>query len=95
MTGWTAQGGAVCPHAAALPAPSGPADTCPDCLRDGGRWVHLRRCLTCGAVGCCDSSPARHAAAHRRATGHPVVASAEPGERWAWCEPDQALLLPG
>jgi hypothetical protein len=96
VTGWTAQDGARCDHAAALPAPSGlPADACPDCLRVGGRWVHLRRCLDCGHVGCCDSSPLRHATAHRQATGHPVVASAEQGERWAWCSADQVLLLPG
>ena len=97
MTGWTAQGGAACGHAAALPAPSTvpqPADACADCVRVGGRWVHLRRCLTCDHVACCDSSPLRHATAHWHATGHPVAASAEPGERWAWCHPDQALLLP-
>jgi len=55
----------------------------------GGRWVHLRRCLTCDHVGCCDSSPARHASAHARTIGHPVVASAEPGEHWRWCYLDE------
>jgi Zn-finger in ubiquitin-hydrolases and other protein len=94
VTGWAVQDGAVCPHAATLPAPPGPATACTDCLRVGGRWVHLRRCLTCDHVGCCDSSPLRHAAAHWQATGHPVAASAEPGEHWAWCRADAALLLP-
>ena len=67
---------------------------CEDCLAAGGGWVHLRICLTCGHVGCCDSSPHRHAAAHFTATAHPVVASAEQRERWAWCYADSALLLP-
>ncbi|HSK26334.1 MAG TPA: UBP-type zinc finger domain-containing protein [Jiangellales bacterium] len=60
-------------------------DGCEDCLRTGGRWVHLRLCLDCGHVGCCDSSPNRHASAHARASGHSVVRSAEPGEEWRWC----------
>lgn len=58
---------------------------CEECLADGGSWVHLRTCLTCGHVGCCDSSPARHASAHFKGTGHPVVRSGEPGEKWRWC----------
>jgi hypothetical protein len=60
--------------------PSGPG--CVECDLDGGWWVHLRRCATCGHVGCCDSSPARHATAHHDATGHPVITSFEPGEDW-------------
>jgi CPA1 family monovalent cation:H+ antiporter len=67
---------------------------CEDCLREGSRWVHLRECLGCGHVGCCDSSPRRHATAHWRAVGHPLVRSFEPGEDWAWCYPDELLLLP-
>jgi uncharacterized UBP type Zn finger protein len=67
---------------------------CEDCLRDGTRWVHLRECLACGHVGCCDSSPSRHASAHWNATGHPLVRSFEPGEQWAWCYPDELLLVP-
>jgi uncharacterized UBP type Zn finger protein len=94
MVRWLPQDGVACSHAEDLPAPPGAAEVCPDCALVGGRWVHLRRCLTCGHVGCCDSSPNRHATAHRQATGHPVVASAEPRETWAWCYPDQALLLP-
>ena len=57
---------------------------CADCDEAGGWWVHLRRCAQCGHVGCCDSSPAQHASAHFRATGHPVMQSFEPGEEWFW-----------
>ncbi|HYD42088.1 MAG TPA: UBP-type zinc finger domain-containing protein [Anaeromyxobacter sp.] len=67
------------------------ADGCEDCLRIGGRWVHLRLCMTCGHVGCCDSSPNRHATRHYHASDHPVVKSFEPGETWAWCYADQEL----
>lgn len=65
---------------------------CPDCLAEGSRWVHLRECLQCGHVGCCDSSPKRHATAHFDATSHPVMRSFEPGEAWRWCYVDQALV---
>ena len=58
---------------------------CEDCLRTGDRWVHLRVCLTCGHVGCCDSSPNKHASGHARESGHPVIRSAEPDETWCWC----------
>jgi uncharacterized UBP type Zn finger protein len=61
------------------------ADGCEDCLAIGSTWVHLRRCLECGHVGCCDSSPHRHATAHHRSSGHPVIQSFEPGEEWLWC----------
>ena len=73
---------------------SRPAEGCEECLRDGTRWVHLRQCLNCGHVGCCDSSPQRHATKHFEATGHPVMASAQPGEDWAWCFVDQLALVP-
>jgi monovalent cation/hydrogen antiporter len=66
-------------------------DGCEECLRDGTRWVHLRLCLGCGHVGCCDSSPMRHASAHNRETEHPVMRSIEPGEAWRWCFPDELL----
>ena len=69
-------------------------DACEDCLKDGTRWVHLRLCLECGHMGCCDSSPRRHATAHWNASRHPVVRSAEPGESWAWCYPDEVMLAP-
>jgi uncharacterized UBP type Zn finger protein len=62
-----------------------PAEGCRDCLAIGGRWVHLRTCLTCGGVRCCDSSPGRHATKHFHESGHPIVTSAEPGETWVWC----------
>jgi monovalent cation/hydrogen antiporter len=62
---------------------------CEDCLREGTQWVHLRLCLTCGHVGCCDSSPRKHATAHFHASDHPVIRSAEPGEAWRWCFVDE------
>jgi uncharacterized UBP type Zn finger protein len=64
---------------------------CAECLAAGGTWVHLRLCLSCGHVGCCDDSPNRHATRHFRDTGHPVVRSFEPGETWAWCYADEEL----
>lgn len=67
---------------------------CEDCLREGTQWVHLRECLVCGHVGCCDNSPMRHATAHYRSTEHAVIRSFEPGEDWAWCYPDELFLLP-
>ena len=69
---------------------------CEDCLATGGRWVHLRMCMTCGHVGCCDSSPSQHATAHWKDTGHPLVRSYEPGEDWWWCYADDvAFMVPG
>ncbi|MGZ6033524.1 MAG: UBP-type zinc finger domain-containing protein [Isosphaeraceae bacterium] len=62
---------------------------CEECLKTGTPWVHLRLCLSCGHVGCCDSSPGRHATKHFHHTAHPVIASWEPGERWAWCYVDR------
>ena len=64
-------------------------DGCEECLAAGLWWVHLRLCRTCGHVGCCDSSPNRHATRHFHATQHPIVTSAEPGEDWSWCYVDQ------
>ena len=69
-----------------------PAVGCEDCLKIGGAWVHLRECLTCGHVGCCDSSPNRHATKHFHATRHPIVTSVEPGEDWTWCYVDDRFL---
>jgi CPA1 family monovalent cation:H+ antiporter len=63
-----------------------PPDACADCVAEGrSDWVHLRLCLACGHIGCCDSSPRRHATAHYEHEGHPVVRSYEPGEGWRWC----------
>ena len=64
---------------------------CDECVKIGGRWVHLRTCQECGTTRCCDSSPHRHATGHAQESGHPVVASAEPGERWLWCYPDEVF----
>src|SRR4051812_8283726 len=61
-----------------------PTKGCEDCLKIGGRWVHLRRCAECGHVGCCDDSPNKHATAHWHESGHPVIQSFEPGEDWFW-----------
>jgi CPA2 family monovalent cation:H+ antiporter-2 len=82
----------TCKHVTSLrPArPSSPG--CEECLRSGDTWVHLRLCMTCGHVGCCDSSPNKHATAHHHRTGHPIMRSLEPGERWGWCYVDEALL---
>jgi len=67
------------------------ARQCEECVKIGARWVHLRTCQTCGVTLCCDSSPNKHASKHARATTHPVIASAEPGERWLYCYPDDAF----
>ncbi|WP_344464869.1 UBP-type zinc finger domain-containing protein [Kitasatospora kazusensis] len=76
------------------PAADGPPG-CEDCLRIGTRWVHLRECLVCGHLGCCDSSPGQHAYAHAHAqSGHDLARSAEPGEDWAWCYADEVFLRP-
>jgi uncharacterized UBP type Zn finger protein len=64
---------------------------CDECIKTGDRWVHLRTCQTCGTTLCCDNSPNRHATAHARSSTHPVIASAEPGERWLYCYPDDAF----
>ena len=71
--------------------PSSPG--CEDCLRIGDRWVHLRMCMSCGHVGCCDSSPNRHATAHFHGTAHPIVQSYEPGEDWWYCYRDDLLFV--
>jgi uncharacterized UBP type Zn finger protein len=62
---------------------------CEDCLKTGDSWVHLRICLECGHVGCCDDSPNRHATKHAGATSHPLIQSVEPGEEWCWCYADK------
>jgi uncharacterized UBP type Zn finger protein len=66
---------------------------CEECLKMGDTWVHLRLCLTCGQVGCCDSSKNKHATKHFHATQHPLVRSLEPGETWVWCYVDE--VMPG
>lgn len=74
--------------------PSG--EGCRECLEESaGWWVHLRRCAACGHIGCCDSSPAQHATAHYRDTGHPIMVSFEPGERWGWDFQTEAVIKHG
>ncbi len=65
---------------------------CEECLKLGDSWVHLRECLNCGHVGCCDSSKNKHATKHFRATKHPVMQSVEPGEHWGWCYVDEVMV---
>lgn len=77
-----------CTHLDAVRAVEPRSDGCEECLATGSRWVHLRLCLSCGHVGCCDSSPNRHATKHFHGTRHPIVRSAEPGESWRWCYVD-------
>jgi hypothetical protein len=84
---------APCPHVVLIRrvAPATPGK-CEECMKIGSPWVHLRLCLTCGHVGCCDSSPHRHARVHARVSGHPIVQSAEPGEDWRWCYVDETFV---
>lgn len=82
----------ICTHIEALESVKGPKHrVCDECTKIGASWVHLRTCQECGGTHCCDDSPNRHASKHAKATGHPVVASAEPGERWLWCFEDGAF----
>jgi hypothetical protein len=87
--------GRGCPHAD-LPTPAivPRSDLCLDCVARRQGWVALRLCLTCGHVGCCDSSPAAHANAHHENSGHPLMRSQEPGEDWGWCYVDEVFLRP-
>jgi hypothetical protein len=85
----------ACAHAAGLRPVLPSAAGCEECLAAGKGWVHLRICLACGHVGCCDASEGKHATAHWEATTHPLIRSLEPGERWAWCYLDQRELDPG
>jgi hypothetical protein len=83
---------ATCTHVDSIRdlAPSG--DGCVECLAQGGHWVHLRMCQTCGHVGCCDNSPGRHATGHFTTTGHELIRSFEPGEDWYWCYVDEVAF---
>ncbi len=83
----------TCSHIAkiATVAPRTP-NGCEECLTLGDRWVHLRLCLTCGHVGCCDNSKNKHATKHAHETGHPVIKSFEPGENWMYCYPDDLFM---
>ena len=82
----------TCAHIDALESLKSPrAHLCEECVKIKSSWVHLRTCQQCGATLCCDSSPNKHASAHARTTHHPVIASAEPGEQWLYCYPDDAF----
>ncbi len=82
-----------CAHLSGLsPMEPNTVHGCEDCLRIGASWVHLRLCMACGHVGCCDSSPNRHATAHFGESSHPVVQSYEPGEAWAYCYVDDGMI---
>ena len=82
----------ACAHATANGEVTFDEAICQACAQRGDTWVKLRMCMTCGSVGCCDSTPAMHARAHYEATGHPVIRSIEPGESWAWCYLDRAYI---
>ena len=81
-----------CGHLSAIAEVTPSGDGCEECLRTGGRWMHLRLCMTCGHVGCCDSSPNKHASRHFATAGHPIVKSFEPGEDWGWCYADELFI---
>jgi hypothetical protein len=81
----------ACTHLGAIDTLKKSARVCAECVKIGSEWLHLRTCEDCGVTLCCDSSPNRHATKHAGASGHPVIASAEPGERWLYCYPDDAF----
>ena len=84
---------ATCSHIKAITAVKhAKRRECDECVKIGAQWVHLRVCQECSATLCCDSSPNRHASKHARASGHSVIASAEPGESWLYCYPDNAVV---
>lgn len=84
---------APCSHLEGLTVlPEPPSRECAECVALGDVWVHLRMCMACHKVGCCDSSKNKHASAHARAAGHPVMRGIEPGERWLWCFVDAAAI---
>jgi uncharacterized UBP type Zn finger protein len=80
---------AACSHVSQIRDVAPRTQGCEECLATGGWWVHLRLCLSCGHVGCCDSSPNQHASKHFRASSHPIIRSFEPGENWRWCFVDE------
>ncbi len=81
-----------CPHINQIREVQPSAEGCEDCLKTGDDWVHLRLCMTCGHVGCCDDSKNRHATKHFHAKQHPIIRSFEPGEVWGYCYPDQQFF---
>lgn len=83
---------ATCEHLEQIREVTPSANGCEDCLKTGDEWVHLRLCLVCGHVGCCDNSKNKHATRHFHETTHPVIRSFEPGESWVWCYPDELFF---
>ena len=85
----------ICAHLDQIQVRDVPDDVegCEECLKIGSGWVHLRQCMVCGKVGCCDNSPNRHATAHFQESGHPIIQSAEPGEDGSWCYLDEAMFV--
>jgi hypothetical protein len=82
----------TCSHISAITEVTiGDEYVCDECIKNGGTWVHLRTCQTCGITLCCDASPRKHMTKHYHRSQHPVIASAEPGERWLWCYPDEVF----
>ena len=83
----------ICNHLQAIKHLKHPKEyVCEECIKTGDSWMHLRTCQECGVTLCCDSSPNQHASKHARKSGHPVVMSAEPGERWLWCYVDEEMV---
>lgn len=84
----------ICEHFKEIKTHAGNTDGCEECLKSGDSWVHLRICLGCGHVGCCDQSKNRHATKHFLATQHPMMRSGEPGDTWGWCYVDEEMFDP-
>jgi uncharacterized UBP type Zn finger protein len=85
----------TCKHLDQIQKVTSGTDGCEECLKSGDSWVHLRICLVCGHVGCCDSSKNKHATKHFHATGHPIIQSFEAGEHWLWCYIDSLFIEAG
>ena len=84
---------AICSHLDQIKVePPESVEGCAECMKAGDQWVPLRMCMSCGQVGCCDSSPNRHASKHAGETGHPIIRSAQPGEDWCWCFEDEVTF---
>lgn len=89
---WFLRRGGSCAHLAQVQTVPAPSTECPLCVAAGDAWFHLRQCLVCGQMGCCDQSKNKHATAHFHASGHPVVRSAQPGQDWTWCYLDELMV---
>lgn len=82
----------ICHHLQLISNPKPSGSGCKECLAQGGSWLHLRRCLICGHIGCCDDSPNKHATRHAHESQHPLIQSYEPGEDWIWCYIDEVMF---